>query len=70
MGEDFRKTLEKKYDLTDALMGTCTLCSTDSAPAMLEVYRHREIPVILALFCPRCGSLFQLDARQWADVSD
>jgi len=61
MAEDFRNTLEQKYDLADALQGICTLCSTESKPIMLEVYRHREIPAIIALFCPRFGSLFQAD---------
>jgi len=70
MAEDFRKTLEQKYELTDDILGTCTLCSRAPQPALLEVYRHREIPRIIALFCPRCGSLFQIDARSLGDELD
>ena len=34
--------------------------------ATLEVYRHKDISVFFALFCPKCGSLFQLDVREMA----
>jgi len=59
VAEDFRTTLQRKYDPSDAFTGACTLCSTEQMPAALEVYRHRKIPVICALLCPRCGALFQ-----------
>lgn len=59
--EDFRATLDTSYDLTDAFSGVCTLCTTRDRPQELEVYRHRELPRVYALFCPACGSLFQVD---------
>jgi hypothetical protein len=62
MAQDFRSTLKTKYevDLSGILQGRCTLCVTPGEEFSLEIYRHREIPAIFALFCPKCGGLFQV----------
>jgi len=61
---DFRATLAGKSHVTDALSCVCKLCARGERVQHLEGYRHKEIPQILALFCPKCGGLFRVEVGE------
>ena len=55
---EVRKALLETYVPTDIIDGFCSQCSADDLERQLEIYQNKQVPSLLALYCPLCGALF------------
>lgn len=58
---DYARSLGGNYEEAQDVVGLCSRCMHLGRPAELKAHRNKRSATLIVLYCPSCGSLFQVN---------